>query len=306
MTKAGHNENAVRLSALAGDAQIALDKVGEGEAAAIEGWLAYGATLNEARALFPGDREFGQWVAENVLNQLGRAPHTNEQQAAMWAAANADQFEEARAAGNARTVRGIHAQWKKIEAEREAAEADAKRKAEAAERAEAAKAEAGAKAAEEAEARKAAAEAKTDDERQAAEQRADKAKAEADEAKQEAEKATEEAEPEPESDPDPHRKGLSSFTREGLEDEVVGLRATVVDLTKRVEDQRGQIADLKAKVKELSSDNKGKTISDLQKRLEAAKYRRDEALRVAKREEYKRKQAEKRAADLEQIEVPYG
>ena len=39
----GHNETAVRLAALAGDAQIALDKVARGEADAIEGWLAYGA-----------------------------------------------------------------------------------------------------------------------------------------------------------------------------------------------------------------------------------------------------------------------
>jgi len=29
----------------------------------------------------------------------------------MWAAANQDDFDTARAAGNARTVRGIHAKW---------------------------------------------------------------------------------------------------------------------------------------------------------------------------------------------------
>jgi len=39
----------------------------------------------------------------------------------MWAAKFSDQFGEARATGNARTVRGIHSKWKEIEAEREAA-----------------------------------------------------------------------------------------------------------------------------------------------------------------------------------------
>ena len=34
-----------------------------------------------------------------------------ERAAAMWAAANQDDFDTARAAGNARTVRGIHAKW---------------------------------------------------------------------------------------------------------------------------------------------------------------------------------------------------
>jgi len=122
---------------------------------------------------------------------------------------------------------------------------------------------------------------------------------------QRAEEEAKDVTPAPEPEPDPYRKGLSALTREGLEDEVAGLRAEVADLRKRVEDQRSQIADLKGKIKELSSDNKGATISSLQKRVEAANYRRDEALRVAKREEYKRKMAEKRAAELEQIEVPY-
>ena len=38
----------------------------------------------------------------------------------MWAAANADQLAEAKAACKARTLRGWHDQWKKIEAERAA------------------------------------------------------------------------------------------------------------------------------------------------------------------------------------------
>ena len=101
----------------------ALERVASGETDTIEGWLAYGAALNEGRGLFPGDREFGQWVAENVLGQLAQGDiEPKDQQAAMWAAANQDDFDTARAAGNARTVRGIHAKWLELDAERKATE----------------------------------------------------------------------------------------------------------------------------------------------------------------------------------------
>lgn len=59
----------------------------------------------------PIGKRFRQWVVSSKLE----VTHPAEQSAAMWAAANADQFEEARAAGNARTVRGIHLKWKEIE-----------------------------------------------------------------------------------------------------------------------------------------------------------------------------------------------
>lgn len=57
---------------------------------AIEGWLAYGAALNEGRALFPSDAQFGKWKEETVLGNLPITPNAKEDQAAMWAAANAD------------------------------------------------------------------------------------------------------------------------------------------------------------------------------------------------------------------------
>jgi len=117
----GHNENAVRLGILADEARRALGRVASGETDAIEGWLAYGASLNEGRALFPSDEQFGQWVDASVNDKLSVTPNLHERAAAMWASANCDQFEEARATGNARTVRGIHSKWKEIEAEREAA-----------------------------------------------------------------------------------------------------------------------------------------------------------------------------------------
>ena len=76
-------------------ARTALDAVAAGETGAIDGWLAYGAALNEGRALFSGDREFGQWLCSTNLVE-GMRPE--EQSAAMWAAANADDFATARAA----------------------------------------------------------------------------------------------------------------------------------------------------------------------------------------------------------------
>jgi hypothetical protein len=37
-------------------------KLSAAEAEVIEGWLAFGAALNEGRALFPSDEQFGRWV----------------------------------------------------------------------------------------------------------------------------------------------------------------------------------------------------------------------------------------------------
>lgn len=165
----GHNEVTVRLGILAHDAQVALDRVARGEADAIEGWIAYGAALNEGRALFPSDEQFGQWIEATVSSNLDKTVHPGEQQAAMWAAANPGQFTEARSAGNARTVRGIHSRWKEIEAEREA-EA---RRVEAEAKAEAARKEAATRAEAEAKARAEAAAAKSRADREAAEARAE-------------------------------------------------------------------------------------------------------------------------------------
>lgn len=187
-THFGHNETTVRLGLLAEDARRGLARVAAGEADAIEGWLAYGAALNEGRALFPGDREFGEWLRSSNLEE---GIHPAEQSAAMWAAANPEQLEEARAAGNARTVRGIHVKWGEINAEREAAaraaEAEAARAAAAK-----AKAEAEARARAEAEAKRAAQEAADAKARAQAEARA-KAEAESRAAAEQAEKEAEAA-----------------------------------------------------------------------------------------------------------------
>jgi hypothetical protein len=53
------------------------------------------AALNEGRALFPGDLEFGRWLRSSKLEE---GIHPADQSAAMWAAANPGQFAEAREA----------------------------------------------------------------------------------------------------------------------------------------------------------------------------------------------------------------
>ena len=83
----GHNERTARLGLLAEDAQRGLARVADGEADTIEGWLAYGAALNEGRALFASNELFGQWLVSNNLSETVQA----ERAAAMWAAAKPDE-----------------------------------------------------------------------------------------------------------------------------------------------------------------------------------------------------------------------
>lgn len=82
-----------------------------GRGDAIDRWLAYGAALNEGRALFASDEQFGQWMQAVVSDNLSVAANDHERAAAIWGAANPSEFEQARSAGNARTVRGIHSRW---------------------------------------------------------------------------------------------------------------------------------------------------------------------------------------------------
>ena len=69
-------------------------------------WLAYGAALNEGRGLFKSDEQFGQWVDDSGLSQLGTHEiKRDDRSAAMWAAANQDDFDTAaRIVTDARSV----------------------------------------------------------------------------------------------------------------------------------------------------------------------------------------------------------
>jgi len=177
----GHNETTVRLGLLADDARSALERVASGEENTLEGWLAYGAALNEGRALFhpEDDKGFGQWVADNLLSQVATVEITrDDRSAAMWGASKPDQLETAKSAGNARTLRGMHAKWNELDAERVAIEARAKAEAErraadeARRKAEADRREAKARADAEAEAIAAVKRAKDDEQRRIAQAQA--------------------------------------------------------------------------------------------------------------------------------------
>lgn len=282
MSVRGHNERSFRLDALASEARDGLASVEKGEEFTIGGWLAYGHALNEGRALFPADRDFGQWVAACQLD----TPDRHDRAAAMWAAANADQFEEARQRGNPRTVRGIHAKWKEIEAERELQEQEAKRL----EQLEAARASND-------DQEKPTSEIKAVEPSTTQEPEPDQETACETAGNPVADKDGESVASVAAGGPDPHAKLRAEYHRltdEAREDEWVNLRVQVQEDRKRIEAQRSEIADLKQQVKELSDkDDPARKLAAKHKQMIAAKYARDEAMTNAKRFEYRMKQAEK-------------
>jgi len=291
----GHNERSYRLDALAAEAREGLERVEKGEEFTIGGWLAYGHALNEGRALFPGDREFGEWLRNSNLEERNGEPiHPADRSAAIWAAANADQFEEARQRGNPRTIRGIHAKWKEIESEH--AEEERRKAAEDSRRS-------------------------AEQDQQAVQAPVQKPAGQEPVADKAATSLALPAADGPEADdhdpvhaqkldatPDPHAKLRAEFralTREAQEDDWIGLRLQVAEGRKRIAKQRGDIADLKQQIKQLSEGDQGKTISALHKQIGAAKYARDEAMAASKRMEYRMKKAEAALArlDREGVEV---
>lgn len=307
----GHNEATVRLAALAGDAQVALDRVARGEAEAIEGWLAYGAALNEGRALFPGDKEFGRWVSENVLGQVAQGEiEPKEQQAAMWAAANRDQFEEARAAGKARTLRGIHAKWKEIEAAREKEAREAEQRAEAERKnaeAEAARKKADDLARVAAEATEAAAKAETDGARKEAEAKA--AVALAEKAEAEAAVVVADAAPQEGAEAVELRKQFRKLTPAAQEDDFVGLHLTIRDRDRVIAEQRAELNELREWWSAtVQGENHGRALGMAKKRVDTAEGRMREyqaiAVRADRRVKILEAEVKKLRAEIENTMIP--
>ncbi len=104
----------------------------------------------------------------------------------------------------------------------------------------------------------------------------------------------------PDQEPaDPARKALAKLTPDALMDEVIGLQAENAELRASTKAQKLEIAELKSKLKEATAEDLGAAVGRLQRRLDQANFTRDEAMKTAKREEYKRTQAEKRVAELE-------
>lgn len=320
MSKLGHNERSYRLDVLAEEARKGLQNVEKGEEFTIGGWLAYGHALNEGRALFPGDREFGEWVVQCNLhllaeNGLKREAHAaipcpevgtaevsrNERAAAMWAAANADQFEEARKRGNPRTIRGIHSKWKEIEAEREA-ERFAEEQRQAAEARKAAQEPAPALVISEMSA------GSKPDQEEHRPQEHDKLRENPAIGDTEHQPDAADQEPVQEAAPDPHaklRREFRSLTPEAQEDDWIGLRSDVEDLRKRTKSQTSLIADLKRELKELTGDDKTEVIRRLQAAVKNEANAKWKALED--RDAYHRQvhALKKRVDELEKMGVAY-
>lgn len=264
MSARGHNERSYRLDALASDVVAGFGRVDQGEENVIGGWLAIGHAMNEARALFPGDREFGQWVQENVLGQLAqRQIEPKDQQAAMWAAANADQFEEARQRGNPRTIRGIHAKWKEIEAEREA-ERFAEEQRKMAEAREAAKVAEPAQPIEP--------ESKPNQEQVTT----PKPQENMTQAPVEAGKVTIQPELDQEPDPAPDPYGYAKLTEDAVLELANGLRADLDEEKAKRKTAEAEVKALKAQLRDFQGDDKDAVIRRLQasvKNAENAKWK---------------------------------
>ena len=64
-----------------------------GETQTMQGWLIYGAALNEGRGLFKSNEQFGQWVSAKLAGT-----HDHDRAAAMWAAGNPEEYRETRKA----------------------------------------------------------------------------------------------------------------------------------------------------------------------------------------------------------------
>jgi hypothetical protein len=301
MNQLGHNERSYRLDRLAADARSGLENVEKGEEFTIGGWLAYGYALNEGRALFPGDREFGEWVQANALRQVVGADgslrdiYDPERAAAMWAAANADQFEEARLRGNPRTIRGIHAKWKEIEAERDAA-----RRAEEQQ------------AGQEAELLARTVADETDPITDEAEGTAKLGAQHAAMAHAEGRAQAVVIDETNASDPDAEaRKSLAVLTRLGLEDEVLGLRATLVEERVRRKQAEAERDEWKAKFQHATSESDlGRSLGLALRQRDTAKGRLGEELAKNARlgRQIKRLEAERAELQrsLEMQEIPLG
>jgi len=110
MSGIGHNSHIIEK------AKAGLAKIGQGEDLTEEGWLQYGAALNEGREMFPSDEQFGQWL---VRSDLEHTVDRKDRAAAMWAAKDLDRYRNLKEkySPKVKTIRGLHAKWKKEQTE---------------------------------------------------------------------------------------------------------------------------------------------------------------------------------------------
>ena len=100
------------------------------------------------------------------------------------------------------------------------------------------------------------------------------------------------------------RRELARLTREGLEDEVIGLRAALADERAKRKAITAERDDLKAKLRDLTADDKDEVIRRLQaqvKHAQGERFRAEEKFAAEKRKTYA---LGKRVGELEHMEIP--
>lgn len=98
--------------------------------------------------------------------------------------------------------------------------------------------------------------------------------------------------------------GYAKLTPEALIDQCNGLKADLDDAKSEIKALRSERADFEQRWKEATQDDMGRALGNAQRRLSTLDGRIAELQRTIKREEYKRKLAEKRIAELEGTEIP--
>ena len=97
MNAIGHNENAIRLAALAGG------QIGTASATVVDGWILFGGAMREAAALCGGKSAFEAWFNAQAFERDGRRVTAGERDASIWAAENPDAFRDGFLAGHSAT-----------------------------------------------------------------------------------------------------------------------------------------------------------------------------------------------------------
>lgn len=102
---------------------------------------------------------------------------------------------------------------------------------------------------------------------------------------------------------DPDRAVVAALSREGLEDDVIGLRAENAELKARVRKQTHEIADIKARIKELEADDKNAVIVQQAKEIRHLQREMFKAQDEARKAMAAMHRAKKRVKELEAMEV---
>ena len=97
MNAIGHNENAIRLAALAGD------KIASGNADVADGWISFGEAMGGAALLCGSETKFDYWFKSQQFEKSGRRVTVAERDAAMWGAENPLAFREGLRSGHGAT-----------------------------------------------------------------------------------------------------------------------------------------------------------------------------------------------------------